>query len=465
MKIGIQTMKNAKYSLEVKESDTVLDVKRQLHSEHALGEADEQKLIYLGKILKDDQTMESAKVKPNDMIVVMLSKKKPAAARPADAPAAAPAPSTSSSTTAAPAPAASATPATPAPAPAVSASTSSPAPATASSPAPAAAPVSASAAAPASAAASAPATVSSTAPAAAAAAAPSSSASATSTLVTGAAYEEAVTNLMSFGFTHDQVVRALRAAFNNADRAAEYLFSGIPPSALAAADAADRRQQQPPAAAAAPAAAGASQSATTSSTAASTTSPPSTSAPGPPAGIDLSALGDLSQLRALLAAQPSMLPLLISQLAQSNPQLVQQLEDNPQAFVQLMQSLGVDPSSLGGGGQLPPDLSDPSGGAGAPPVGPGAGNRTVIQITQEEKDQIDTLAALGFPRDIALEAWLLCDRNQELAAAYLLEHGGEIVMEDEGGYGGDEMGGGAGGGGGAEGDEDDEDINPEDYME
>ena len=154
-----------------------------------------------------------------------------------------------------------------------------------------------------------------------------------------------------------------------------------------------------------------------------------------------------------------MLPLLISQLAQSNPQLVQQLEDNPQAFVQLMQSLGVDPSQLGGGGNLPPELGGAGGGGG----GGGRGGRTVIQITEEEKNQIDTLASLGFPREIALEAWLLCDRNQELAAAYLLEHGGEIVMEEgEGGYG-DEQGGHGGDGG--HGDDDDEDINPEDYME
>ena len=172
--------------------------------------------------------------------------------------------------------------------------------------------------------------------------------------------------------------------------------------------------------------------------------------------MDFSALGDLSQLRTLLTSNPGMLPVLISQLAQSNPQLVQQLEDNPQAFLSLMQALGVDPSQLGGAGELPADL----GGAGG---GGAGGGRTVIQITEEEKAQIDNLQSLGFPRDIALEAWLLCDRNQELAAAYLLEHGGEIAMEDEqggmGGYGHD-MGGGGGGG-----DEDEDDINPEDYME
>ncbi len=37
-----------------------------------------------------------------------------------------------------------------------------------------------------------------------------------------------VAQLMAMGFEHDQVVRALRAAFNNPERAADYLLNGIP---------------------------------------------------------------------------------------------------------------------------------------------------------------------------------------------------------------------------------------------
>jgi len=225
-------------------------------------------------------------------------------------------------------------------------------------------------------------------------------------------------NLMSLGFERQQVVDALRAAFNNADRAAEYLFG--PESVLRAALAqagpagnAAPRPQQPQAPAQAPAPQQQQQQQQPQQGGGQNANELLDMAGA--AGVDAATL---SQLRQVLQSNPALVPMLLQQVASSSPEVMAQLGNNPQALQQLLAGLAA-----GGGG----------GGAGGRQ---GGGGRQAIQVTEAELQQIQNLQNLGFSRQVCLEAWLLCDRNEELAANYLFENGA-AMMEDAGGDGED----------------------------
>ena len=392
MKVTVKTTQQKVFQIEVEGSDTVGTLKQKIEKEHSHAVA-AQKIIYSGKILADDKTIESCGIKEKDFLVLMVSKPKAAPAAPA----------ASTSTTAA-------APATPAPAPA------EPAPAT-----PAAAPAP-DAAAPAAAA-----------PDATMSDSTSSSSSSdglmTGSFLSGAALQGAIDNLCEMGFPREDVVRSMRASFNNPDRAAEYLMNGIP--ANLEPDVTGIPPTGGTAAAPVPAAAAAAAPATPAAGQQNTQNPAAPqnlfqlaqqqqqqnrggAAPFPAAGagnagaagLNLEALRNnpqIQQIRQTIQQNPDQAPILLQQLAQQNPQLAQMFAANPDMLANL---LGIE-------------LGDDDDQQAIPP------GATVINVTPEEQAAIQRLEALGFPRQVAAEAYLLCDKNEELAANYLFEHGND----------------------------------------
>ncbi|RPD57633.1 UV excision repair protein Rad23 [Lentinus tigrinus ALCF2SS1-7] len=396
MRITVKTLQQKVFQIDAEGTDTVGDLKNKI--QEAQGHAVEsQKLIYSGKVLPDSKTVESCEIKEKDFLVLMVSKPKPSPATAAASSSATPAASTA-----------------PPAAPAAAATAETPAVAPAAAPQPPNAPI--------------------LTPAQAAPVQPAAPRAFgdTSSFLTGEELQSTIQNMIEMGFEREQVMRALRASFNNPDRAVEYLFNGIPAHldhvAAGGAAAAPAAAAQPAAPAAQPAPAAAPAAA---AAAAAPAAQPAQAAPaqgqnlfqlaqqqqqqqggvggGIPGlggagggGANLAALANhpqIQQLREILIQNPQLAQPLIQELAQNNPVFAQELAANPDALMQI----------LGGA------LDDDEEGGGIPP------GAQVIQVTEEERAAIERLEALGFPRQAAIEAYFACDKNEEMAANYLFD--------------------------------------------
>ena len=242
------------------------------------------------------------------------------------------------------------------------------------------------------------------------------------------------------GFPRAEIDRAMRAAFYNPDRAVEYLLNGIPESA--------QREERPQAS---PRPAGNPTSPPATGNTGAATAPSGDEAvnlfdaaaqaggrggarggAGGGAGGLAAALGgagggqegagpnldflrnnpQFQQLRQVVQQQPQMLEPILQQVAAGNPQVAQIIAQHPEQFMQLLAEDADDDAALP---------------AGAQP----------ISVTEEEREAIERvsipssfkltvlilskLCRLGFDRDMVIQAYFACDKNEELAANFLFD--------------------------------------------
>ncbi|XP_042408072.1 ubiquitin receptor RAD23d-like isoform X2 [Zingiber officinale] len=385
MKIFVKTLKGTNFEIDVKPEDTVAEVKNFIETSQGkdVYPAEQQMLIHQGKILKDNTTLDENKVAENSFIVIMLSKTKPSS-------------SGASSTAKAPASQAPA-----APVPAVSPSQTSE---TTLPPTSASLPVQINETTPA----SVPAAVTIT---------PNEAdtyGQAASNLVAGSTLEQTIQQIIDMGggtWDRDTVVRALRAAYNNPERAVEYLYSGIPeqnePAPVARQTASVLATNPPPAQAPQPV-----QPAVPS--ALPNANPLDLFPQGLPnlgsnvAGGDLDFLRNSPQFRALQAlvqANPQILQPMLQELGKQNPQLMRVIQEHQGEFLQLLN----EPAEGSEGGGFLDQLAT-------------AAMPQAVSVTPEEREAIERLEAMGFDRALVLQVFFACNKNEELAANYLLDH-------------------------------------------
>lgn len=324
------------------------------------------KFVYSGKVLLDDKSLADFKVKDGDSIIYMIGKKKTPTPQPS-----APAQDATQSQSSAPA-------AAPAAAPQNTASSSQP---TQDTPA-------------------------------------TDSAEAGADFSLGSERDAAIQNMMEMGYERPQIERALRAAFNNPHRAVEYLLTGIPESLA------------PEVSAPAPAAAGAgahTQDASSADAAASAASADNSGEAGEhenmfeaaeaaaasgehdgaeDANMDEPA-GQMAAVRAALRNNPELIQPMLDQLSASNPQVAELIEQDPEGFMHTF--LGT-----GDGDDLGFEIEGEGGEGGADEEG------TVrIQLTEQDESAINRLCELGFDRNLVIQVYMACDKNEEVAADIL----------------------------------------------
>ncbi|XP_072815975.1 UV excision repair protein RAD23 homolog B [Vicugna pacos] len=402
MQVTLKTLQQQTFKIDIDPEETVKALKEKIESEKGKDAfpVAGQKLIYAGKILNDDTALKEYKIDEKNFVVVMVTKPKavttPAAATTQQSNSAT---TTTVSSSTAPAGAQAPTPAPalappPTPAsitPATTTTSSEPAPASATKqekPAekPAETPVA-------------------TSPTSTDSTSGDSSRSnlfedATSALVTGQSYENMVTEIMSMGYEREQVIAALRASFNNPDRAVEYLLMGIP---------GDRESQavvDPP-----PAASTGAPQPSAAAAAATTTATTTTASSG---GHPLEFLRNqpqFQQMRQIIQQNPSLLPALLQQIGRENPQLLQQISQHQEHFIQMLNEPVQEAGGQGGGG----------GGGSGGIAEAGSGHMNYIQVTPQEKEAIERLKALGFPEGLVIQAYFACEKNENLAANFLLQ--------------------------------------------
>lgn len=473
MKVWIKTLQGKSFHVEIENpsESTIKDVKfkiEELHGGPVTGTFPiaGQKLIHSGKVLKDDIVLtgdsdNSAKLTEESFLVCMVTKVK-APRQAAAAVEAVPAAASASSSTATPAAGA---PTTASTTPATSSVTTTPALTTnTTTEAPTASPS----------------TVEATnAMGETAVATTAATATAVAEAPSSDELNASVRQLCDMGFPEDQVRAALQAAFNNADRAVEYLMNGIPANLP-------------------------TQAVVPSTT---STAPATTTAPTASSLEELRQHPQFDSLRRLVQSNPSSLPAVLQQIGAQSPHLLNIIHSNQEAFVRMLNEpivaaaptasttpntsamtglTGALPSSAGGNGNpspqqiiqmlaslppaqqqamatqmglsveqfqqfnqlvstMPPEALNqilasmgpdgmPEGmmqgmqgnGMGGPGGAPGGQPGQVgIQLTQEEAAAVERLTSLGFDRNEVLQAYIACEKNESLAANFLMDSMGD----------------------------------------
>jgi UV excision repair protein RAD23 len=121
----------------------------------------------------------------------------------------------------------------------------------------------------------------------------------------------------------------------------------------------------------------------------------------------------------MVQGNPQILQPMLAELQRQNPQLYALINGNQEEFLALLN----EPAPADALQNLAAGLEGMEGLEGL--AGGGGGDGAQIDISEEDNAAIERLAALGFPFERAAEAFFACEKNEEMAANYLFDSGGD----------------------------------------
>ncbi|EUD67450.1 hypothetical protein C922_02156 [Plasmodium inui San Antonio 1] len=274
-----------------------------------------------------------------------------------------------------------------------------------------------------------------------------------SALVIGEKLKETIDNICAMGFEREAVRKAMMVAFNNPNRAIDYLTNGFPDESevneissintlngMNEMDAANQMDgANPPN----------ETNETNETNENSYEREDNDNAPNLPNLLNnYNALAENSRqsvpdnadqfrnspffniLRDVALSNPQRIPEILEMIGRTDPSFLEFIRENQGEFIRAIQNYGNNDQT----GNTENDLM-----AGEAFADQGNQNITdpnnenfhipITPLNENEMESIKKLESLGFPKHLALEAFIACDKNEEMAANYLFENMNDYASE------------------------------------
>ena len=143
---------------------------------------------------------------------------------------------------------------------------------------------------------------------------------------------------------------------------------------------------------------------------------------------DNNQFGEIEQLKTMMMQNPQLLTKMlmlsptIQKLSQENQDQLQEKLNDPEFVNEIMDEILTDPSILQ---KILSTLNN-----GIDSISNSDDGNQYINVTPQEKQDIDDLVALGYDENLVLQYYLVCDRNKQATASMLMAEKQENEVSD-----------------------------------